>query len=107
MKKQSKGIEQYKERIKRSLAPVVAPEKVADQDMLRGFIALGLVEDNADNRALTKSSRSKDWLARIAVCLHPNATEAQLSLLGNDSHSEVSAAASNALSKRDLKRDGP
>jgi len=78
----------------------VPPENVEDEDLLRGFTALGLVEKDADNRSLTKASRSKDWLSRVAVCLHPNATEAQLSLLAQDADSNVSSAASYALSKR-------
>ena len=48
-KKPTESLEIYRERIRRSLAPVVPPENVEDEDLLRGFTALGLVEKDADN----------------------------------------------------------
>jgi hypothetical protein len=62
-------------------------------DLLRGLDWLGLVSAEADNKALTKASRSKDWLTRLGAALHPSATKGILELLSKDSDPDVARAA--------------
>jgi 3-methyladenine DNA glycosylase AlkC len=53
-----------------------------------------------DNKALTKASRSKNWLIRLGVALHPQASRAMLELLSADTDADVAAAARTKLSER-------
>ena len=52
----------------------------------------------ADNKSLTKASRSKEWLDRFAAALHPDATKGILDLLINDADEDVAAVATEKLS---------
>ena len=52
----------------------------------------------ADNKSLTKASRSKQWLVRLAAALHPDATKGILDLLINDADEDVAAVATEKLS---------
>ncbi len=47
----------------------------------------------ADYKRLTKASRSKEWLLRFGVALHPGATDTTLKLLSADSNADVAGAA--------------
>ena len=51
-----------------------------------------------DNKSLTKASRSKEWLVRLAAVLHPDVTQGILELLINDTDEDVSAGATEKLS---------
>jgi 3-methyladenine DNA glycosylase AlkC len=62
-------------------------------DLTRGLEWLSLFDYQPDNKALTKASRSKDWLTRLAAALHPKATEGILGLLAQDTDSDVACAA--------------
>jgi hypothetical protein len=62
-------------------------------DLLRALDQLGLVSPDDDNKTLTKASRSKDWLTRLGVALHPSATEGILKLLRQDCDPDVARAA--------------
>jgi hypothetical protein len=62
-------------------------------DLVRATTWLGLIDPDPDNKALTKASRSKDWLARLSVALHPQSTEGILRLLAKDADADVAAAA--------------
>jgi hypothetical protein len=53
-----------------------------------------------DDKYLTRASRSKDYLTRLAVSLHPDATEAQLKLLANDTDKNVASASVMALNSK-------
>ena len=53
-----------------------------------------------DNKALTKASRNKNWLIRLGVALHPQASDAMLELLTADTDVDVAAAARKKLSER-------
>jgi hypothetical protein len=67
--------------------------QVASDDLLRALQWLGLLWADDDNKALTKASRSKDWLVRLGVALHPGASDGILKLLSNDSDRDVARAA--------------
>lgn len=62
-------------------------------NLFRALEWLGCVADWYDNKALTKASRSKDWLTRLGVALHPAATEGILKLLRKDTDPDVASAA--------------
>lgn len=62
-------------------------------DLTRGLNWLSLFDPQADNKALTKASRSKDWLTRLGAALHPKASEGILNLLMRDADPDVAAAA--------------
>ena len=71
-----------------------APRRaVRPVDLVRALDLLGLVSPDDDNKALTKASRSKDWLTRLGVALHPSATEGILKLLRQDTDPDVARAA--------------
>ena len=93
-------LKKYIKQVRTALEPVCPPSSASDTDLFRAFSALGLVEAEADNRLLTAASRSKDWLIRVAVCLHPNTTESQLSLLAKDPDRNVSSAANYRISQK-------
>jgi len=92
-----KGV--YGQLILRSIREPILPTHVTDADLLSGLVAIGCLPKNATNKDLTSASRSKDWLARFAVCLHPDATKSQLTLLMRDSDKNIVSAASSSLSK--------
>ena len=62
-------------------------------DFMRGLRWLGLNDPTSDNKTLTKASRSKDWLTRLATALNPKATEGILGLLAQDADPDVARAA--------------
>ena len=66
---------------------------ISPADLVRALNWLECIPSDADNKALTKASRSKDWLTRFGVALHPSATEGMLKLLIHDSDPDVAAAA--------------
>lgn len=73
---------------------------ILPSDLLRAAVWLGLLEVNIDNKALTKASRSKDWLTRLSAALHPQVTDGILQLLAKDADADVSAAAMMSRSSR-------
>ena len=75
-----------------ALAPQVP---VAPGNLLRALQWLQCLDLDADNQALTKASRSKDWLTRLGVALHPSVTEGILKILRKDSDPDVAKAASS------------
>ena len=62
-------------------------------DLLRALYWLHLVPQKPTRRFLAGAARSADWLTRLAVALHPMATEAQRRLLEKDEMPDVVAAA--------------
>ena len=67
---------------------------ITTSDLVSALCWLDCIPDWADNKALTKASRSKDWLTRLGAVLHPNASEGIMKLLQQDSDPEVALAAS-------------
>jgi hypothetical protein len=63
-----------------------------------GFALLGYLPPDADNQAITKASRSMDWLVRYCAACHPNAPETVLEFLRADHDPDVVTAATYALS---------
>jgi predicted DNA-binding WGR domain protein/3-methyladenine DNA glycosylase AlkC len=57
-----------------------------------------------DNKALTKASRDKNWLLRLGVALHPEASDAMLELLIGDPDADVAVAARLKLAERESTR---
>ena len=53
-----------------------------------------------DNKALTKASRNTNWLIRLGVALHPQASDAMVELLTADTDADVAAAARKKLAER-------
>jgi predicted DNA-binding WGR domain protein len=70
---------------------------VSSGDLLRALEWLECIDSGANNRDLTRVSRSKDWLTRLGAALHPNASKGILELLSKDSDPDVAAAANNSL----------
>jgi len=68
------------------------------EDLVRATTWLGLIDPEPDNKALTKASRSKDWLTRLGVALNPSVTEGILKVLRQDSDPDVARAAAANLS---------
>lgn len=54
------------------------------QHVLVGLQGLNLIPKAPSGRCLAQAARSKDWLTRLAVALHPQATSPQLKLLEKD-----------------------
>jgi hypothetical protein len=52
------------------------------------------------NKSLTAASRNKDWLVRLGVALHPDASDAMLDLLSSDTDADVAAAARQTRAAR-------
>ena len=77
-------------------APGVA-SSLKDADVVLALTWAGCIEASPDNKALTKASRSKDWLARLAVALHPQSTTAQIKLLSQDADADVAESARRRL----------
>jgi len=74
----------------------LAPEPVSivqPADLLMALNCLGIFTAVDDNSALTKASRSKDWLVRFGVALHPSAPVGILKILRNDIDPDVAKAA--------------
>jgi hypothetical protein len=65
--------------------------------LLRGLI--GFTAETT-NKALTSASRNKDWLMRLGVALHPDASDAQLQLLTMDAEKTVIDVARTKLAAR-------
>jgi len=72
---------------------------ITASDLIRALCWLDCIPDWADNKALTKASRSKDWLTRLGAVLHPNASEGIMKLLQQDSDPEVALAASSRIAE--------
>ena len=94
----------WHERVRRAMQREMAvrvgrpPEpqsQVQPADLLRALDWLDLVHPNDDNKALTKASRSKDWLTRLGAALHPEATEGILKILRQDNDLGVAQAATS------------
>jgi len=72
---------------------------ITTSDLVSTLCWLDCIPDWADNKALTKASRSKDWLTRLGAVLHPNASEGIMKLLQQDSDPEVALAASSRIAE--------
>jgi hypothetical protein len=59
------------------------PISIAEH-VLVGLQGLNLIPKAPSGRCLAQAARSKDWLTRLAVALHPQATSPQLKLLEKD-----------------------
>lgn len=70
--------------------------RIGAADLLRGLDLLGLTCLTNDNKDLTKLSRSRDWLTRLGVALHPSVTEGILKVLRQDSDPDVARVAAVA-----------
>ena len=70
---------------------------VAPSEFPKAFEWMGLVPDDS-RKSLDRACKSKDWLTRLAVVLHPKVSEAQRLLLASDSDPAVAAAARLATS---------
>ena len=66
---------------------------ISTADLLRALGWLEYLDQGADNKELTKASRSKDWLTRLGAALHPGASAGILKLLLQDSDTDVARAA--------------
>ncbi|WP_108330238.1 WGR domain-containing protein [Limnohabitans sp. 2KL-1] len=66
---------------------------ISTDDLLRALEWLDYLNQGADNKVLTKASRSKDWLTRLGAALHPGASAGILKLLLQDSEEDVAGAA--------------
>lgn len=66
---------------------------ISTEDLLRALGWLEYLDQGADNKELTKASRSKDWLTRLGAALHPGASAGILKLLLQDSDTDVARAA--------------
>jgi hypothetical protein len=75
-----------------------AVNRIQPVDILRALHRLGLVPPTDDNKALTQASRSKDWLTRLGVALHPGASEGILKILRKDADPDVARAATSRCS---------
>jgi hypothetical protein len=62
---------------------------LTQQDLLRALIWIKRVPESADNKTLTRLAHSKDWLSRLGVALHPQASAGQLKLLAKDTNPNV------------------
>jgi hypothetical protein len=62
------------------------------ESLLRGLFGLHLIPQRPSARFLAAAAKSKDWLTRLAVALHPLATPAHLKLLEKDEVPDVVAA---------------
>jgi hypothetical protein len=59
------------------------PISIAEH-VLVGLHGLNLIPKSPSGRCLAQAARSKDWLTRLAVAIHPKATSPQLKLLERD-----------------------
>lgn len=62
---------------------------ISPADLLRALDWLGIIKPADDNKALTKASRSTDWLVRLGVALHPAVSEGILKVLRQDTDPDV------------------
>ena len=70
-----------------------APGSLPESSLLWWIRRLTDLPVTADYKRLTKASRSKEWLLRFGVALHPGATDTTLKLLSADSNADVAGAA--------------
>ena len=84
----------------RAMKEFAAPKKISNKEILRALALLDYLPLKATNKELTKAARSKDWLIRLAAGLHPDATEAQLNLLANDTDKNIASASVMALNSK-------
>lgn len=66
---------------------------VSPAELLRALGWLGMITPGDDNKALTKASRSTDWLVRLGVALHPSVSEGILKILRQDKDPDVARGA--------------
>lgn len=78
---------------KRQGKPVDQLTAVTSEALLRALGWLGYFSPSVDIKSLTKASRSKDWLVRLGLALHPDATEDMLKILEQDADICVARAA--------------
>ena len=69
-----------------------------DTSILQWITALTDCPALIDNKSLTKASRSKEWLVRLAAVLHPETSQGILDLLKDDADEDVAAGAAEKLS---------
>jgi hypothetical protein len=67
-------------------------ESLPESDALRLLPELIAFPFIPTNKSLTAASRNKDWLVRLGVALHPDASDAILELLSADSDADIAAA---------------
>lgn len=72
---------------------IEVPPPLTQQDLLRALIWLRRVPESVDNKTLTRLAHCEDWLSRLGVALHPQASAGQLKLLAKDTNSNVAAVA--------------
>ena len=72
---------------------LVLSQKLTPSDVLRSLYWLNLIPQQPRGRFLSAAVGSPDWLTRLAVALHPEASVAQRKLLSQDSDPDVAAAA--------------
>ncbi|MFM8356761.1 MAG: hypothetical protein ACKOBM_17930, partial [Gammaproteobacteria bacterium] len=85
------------------LLPLINPERpipLSETTLLRCLSWLTGVVPGANNKDLTNASRDRNWLVRLAVAAHADASEAMLELLSGDSDAEVAGSARRALMQR-------
>jgi hypothetical protein len=68
--------------------------------LLYWITALTDFPGDTDKKSLTKAMKSKKWLVRLGVALHPDATGVMLKQLSEDADKDVAAAAAAGLAKR-------
>lgn len=78
-----------------------SPHPWSAEDILYGCYALQLVPRQPTARFMNKAVRSKDWLTRLAMALHPHATRTHLKLLGEDDVADVVAAVNSRATQRE------
>jgi hypothetical protein len=76
---------------------VPALPTISPAELLSVLVRLGCIQVNPDNKELTKASRSKDWLTRMAVALHPSATPGILKLLRDDADRDVAGVVAQRI----------
>ena len=100
-------LQSWADRLKRALQRETSTRKgrspspqipILPDDLVRATTWLGLIEPEPDNKALTKASRSIDWLTRLGVALNRSVTEGILKVLRQDSDPDVARAAAANLS---------
>jgi hypothetical protein len=69
------------------------PGLLPESSLLWWINTLTDVPVTTEYKTLTKASRSKEWLLRFGVALHPGATDTTLKLLSVDSDADVAGAA--------------
>lgn len=87
----------YPDMVLRSVRDFKPPQKITKAEILRALIGFEYLPETPTKEDLAAASCSESWLVRLAVCLHPDSTEEQLSNLTKDPDPNVSVAAQQAL----------